>query len=99
MYLKIFLLGGFTWFFEVLSYTFNEHSPSAWIWIIVDSLNCLHGVLLFCVLIVWRQRIRKELANRKILCFTCPSKWANIDDDEEEVCLENEGNHQDSAKF
>ncbi|KAG5672696.1 hypothetical protein PVAND_002805 [Polypedilum vanderplanki] len=90
LYLKLFLLGGFTWIFEVLSYTFNDHSPSAWVWIIIDSLNCLHGVLVFCVLILWRQRIRKELANQKILGFTCPSHWADINNDEQ-ICLENEG--------
>jgi G protein-coupled receptor Mth (Methuselah protein) len=56
----------------------------------MDSLNCLHGVLVFCVMILWRQRIRKELANQKILGYTCPSRWADIDDDEQ-ICLDNEG--------
>ena len=92
------LLGGVTWIFEVLSYTYNDHSPSAWFWAIIDSLNCLHGALVFCVLILWRRRIRKELSKRKILGITWPSSWANIDDDEEEeVCLENEGNKNRSA--
>lgn len=91
LYLKMFLLGGFTWIFEVLSYTFNDHAPSAWIWMIVDAFNCLHGVLIFLVLVVWRQRIRKELAGKRILCFMCPAKWANVND-EEEMCLESEGN-------
>lgn len=91
LYLKLFLLGGFTWIFEVLSYTFNDHAPSAWLWMIVDSFNCLHGVLVFFVLIIWRQRIRRELAGQRILCVYCPSKWAD-EDDEETVCLENEGN-------
>lgn len=90
LYLKIFLLGGFTWIFEVLSYTFNDHAPSAWLWVVVDSFNCLHGVLVFFVLVIWRQRIRKELAGKKILCYVCPAKWADVDD-EEEICLENEG--------
>lgn len=80
----------------MLSYVFNDHSPSAWVWMIVDSINCLHGVLVFCVLILWRQRIRKELAKHKILGFTWPSSWANIDN-EEEVCLETEGNAKWSA--
>jgi len=98
LYLKLLLLGGFTWIFEVLSYTYNDHSPSAWFWVIIDSLNCLHGVLVFCVLILWRRRIRKELSKQKILGIRWPSSWANIDDDEEEeVCLENEGNKTDST--
>ncbi|CAG9809259.1 unnamed protein product [Chironomus riparius] len=98
LYLKLLLLGGFTWIFEVLSYTYNDHSPSAWFWVIIDSLNCLHGVLVFCVLILWRRRIRKELSRRKIMGIRWPSSWDNIDDDEEEeVCLENEGNKTGSA--
>lgn len=92
LYLKLFLLGGFTWIFEVLSYTFNDHAPSAWIWMIVDFLNCLHGVLIFFVLILLRQRIRKELAGKTILFYTCPTKWANVENDEE-VCLDCEGNN------
>lgn len=91
LYLKLFLLGGFTWIFEVLSYMFNDHAPSAWVWMVVDSFNCLHGVLIFFVLIIWRQRIRKELAGKRILGIYCPTKWADVEDDEE-VCLENEGN-------
>lgn len=92
LYLKLFLLGGFTWIFEVLSFTFNDHAPSAWIWMIVDFFNCLHGILAFCVLILWRQRIRKELAGKQICCIICPAHWADVDDDEQ-VCLEgDEGN-------
>lgn len=95
----MFLLGGITWVFEVLSYTFNDHSPTAWLWMIVDSLNCLHGLLVFCVLIIWRQRIRKELAKRKILGYTWPSSWATIDYEEEEMCLESEGNNNKQRSF
>jgi hypothetical protein len=88
--LKLFVLGGVTWIFEVLSYTFNDHAPSAWFWFIIDAINCLHGVLVFLILVLWRQRIRKELAGKKLFCITCPEKWADVDDDEE-VCL-SEGN-------
>lgn len=98
LYVKLFLLGGFTWIFEVLSYTFNNHAPSAWLWMIVDSLNCLHGLLTFFVLIVWRQRIRKELAGKRILCFLSPSRWADVDD-EEQICLDNEGNMAWTKQF
>ena len=78
-------------FFTVLSYSFNEHVPSAWFWMIVDAFNCLHGVLIFFVLIISRQKIKKELSGKIILGYVCPAKWANVDD-EEEVCLDNEGN-------
>ncbi|CAO1435791.1 unnamed protein product [Diamesa serratosioi] len=89
LYFKLFLLGGCTWIFEVLSYTFRHHQPSKWLWTIVDCVNCLHGVLIFLVLIVFRKRIKKELANKKVLWFKVPNEWADTQDDEQQ-CLEND---------
>lgn len=51
---------------------------------ITDILNALHGVLIFCVLVVWRRRVRKELANRRIICLKTPASWAENRDPEEE---------------
>ncbi|CRK91493.1 CLUMA_CG005159, isoform A [Clunio marinus] len=90
LYLKLFLLGGLTWFLEVLSYMFKDHIPTESLWIIVDAFNCLHGVFAFCILIIWRQRIRKELAGKTVCCYKCPTKWADVENDEQ-ICLENEG--------
>lgn len=58
---------------------------------LIDSINCLHGVLIFFVLIVWRQRIKRELSGRKVLCFRCPASWAQLKDDEQEQLAEEEG--------
>jgi len=50
----------------------------------------LHGVLIFFVLILWRQRIRRELAGKIILCIKFPNDWKDCDDDEQ-ICLGDEG--------
>lgn len=98
LYLKIFLLGGVTWILEVLSFVFKEHKPSTWVWLVGDFFNCLHGVLIFIVLVLWRQRIRKELAGKKLCnCYTFPSKWADIDDDE--ICLDDEEEGEEFPLF
>lgn len=85
LYLKLFLLSGLIWVFEILSFHMSEGLvPQSWFWIIVDAVNCLHGVLIFFVLIVWRQRIKRELANRWVFCFRAPARWAELKDDEQE---------------
>ncbi|XP_052869682.1 probable G-protein coupled receptor Mth-like 11 [Anopheles cruzii] len=85
LYLKLFLLSGLIWIFEILSFHMGEGLvPQSWFWIVVDAVNCLHGVLIFFVLIVWRQRIKRELANRRVFCFRAPARWAELKDDEQE---------------
>uniref|UniRef100_A0A182JSW5 G-protein coupled receptors family 2 profile 2 domain-containing protein n=1 Tax=Anopheles christyi TaxID=43041 RepID=A0A182JSW5_9DIPT len=97
LYLKLFLLSGLIWVFEILSFHMSEGLvPQSWFWIIVDAVNCLHGVLIFFVLIVWRQRIKRELANRWLFCFRAPARWAELKDDEQEH-LHDEG--RDTGKY
>uniref|UniRef100_A0A182JL93 G-protein coupled receptors family 2 profile 2 domain-containing protein n=1 Tax=Anopheles atroparvus TaxID=41427 RepID=A0A182JL93_ANOAO len=85
LYLKLFLLSGLIWIFEILSFHMSEGLvPQSWFWIVVDAVNCLHGVLIFFVLIVWRQRIKRELANRRLFCLHAPARWAQLQDDEQE---------------
>ncbi|XP_055626904.1 probable G-protein coupled receptor Mth-like 11 isoform X2 [Toxorhynchites rutilus septentrionalis] len=87
LYLKLFLLAGLIWIFEIISFHIEAPEGSqnrSWFWILIDSINCLHGVLIFFVLIVWRQRIRRELSGRRILCFRGPASWAQLKDDEQE---------------
>uniref|UniRef100_A0A182VWZ4 G-protein coupled receptors family 2 profile 2 domain-containing protein n=1 Tax=Anopheles minimus TaxID=112268 RepID=A0A182VWZ4_9DIPT len=99
LYLKLFLLSGLIWVFEILSFHMSEGLvPQSWFWIIVDAVNCLHGVLIFFVLIVWRQRIKRELANRWVFCFRAPARWAELKDDEQEH-LHGEVPGRDTGKY
>lgn len=52
--------------------------------IFTDIVNGLQGFLNFIVLVVWRKRIRKELAGKNIFCFKGPDKWSELKDSEEE---------------
>ncbi|XP_055684881.1 G-protein coupled receptor Mth2-like isoform X1 [Lutzomyia longipalpis] len=88
LYLKLFLLVGLTWIFEVFSYSYGDNS---WFWIVVDIVNSLHGLLIFLILVVWRQRVRKELAGRKICCIRAPDSWQYGEDAEHERLNEEEG--------
>lgn len=52
----------------------------------MDVINCLHGVLIFVVLILMRSRIKRELAGRSIcFCYRAPLHWSEVQDDEQEV--------------
>lgn len=85
LYLKLFLLSGLIWIFEILSFHMSgSMTEQSWFWIAVDAVNCLHGVLIFFVLIVWRQRIKRELAARRLFCLQAPAHWGQLKDDEQE---------------
>uniref|UniRef100_A0A8D8MKH3 G-protein coupled receptor Mth2 n=1 Tax=Culex pipiens TaxID=7175 RepID=A0A8D8MKH3_CULPI len=92
LYLKLFLLAGLIWIFEIISFHVEEgHTHRSWFWLLIDSINCLHGVLIFLVLIVWRQRIKRELSGRRILCFRGPASWSELRDDEQEQLAADDG--------
>lgn len=83
LYLKLFLLGGCTWITEVLSFLYGDNNDQAWYWLLMDIINGLHGVLIFFVLIIWRHRIRRELAGHRICCYRAPDRWAQLKDNEQ----------------
>ncbi|XP_059472270.1 G-protein coupled receptor Mth2-like [Neocloeon triangulifer] len=60
LYLKLFIVMGITWIFEVAS--FAEGSKS-WFWYITDVLNCLQGLFFFLILIC-RQRVLRIICAR-----------------------------------
>lgn len=94
LYLKLFLLAGLIWIFEIISFHIGDgHLYRSWFWVLIDSINCLHGVLIFFVLIVWRQRIKRELSGRRILCFRGPASWSQLKDDEQEQLAEEGGEY------
>lgn len=51
----------------------------------MDYVNALQGVIIFLVLVVFRKRVRRDLARRGgILCGKLPKEWALIPDAEME---------------
>lgn len=82
LYFNLFILSGMTWFFELFSYIFREWEVY---WFITDAVNALHGALIFLVLIIFRKRVRRELAGKQI-CWCCriPPEWKKIDNTEDD---------------
>lgn len=64
--LKLFLVMGISWIFEIISFAHNE---SHIIWKIADIFNCLQGVVIFIILVVLRKRAMLGLANAGCCLF------------------------------
>ncbi|XP_018567392.1 G-protein coupled receptor Mth2 [Anoplophora glabripennis] len=80
--IKLFFVMGISWIFEVVSALFEENT-SRWIWVIPDALNALQGFLIFLILVVFRKKVVRALANKKIFnAVRLPAKWKNAQDDE-----------------
>lgn len=91
LYLKLITLAGITWIFEVLSFYYGDTNHGWNVWLIADVVNGLHGLGVFVVLVVCRRRIRKELGNKRILCFRTPASWAAESADSDEGGLHSDG--------
>ncbi|KAJ8982914.1 hypothetical protein NQ317_004568 [Molorchus minor] len=70
---------GITWCFEVVS-AILENSTSR---VVPDAINALQGLLIFLLLVVFRKRTVRALANKKILGWVkLPASWRYAQDDE-----------------
>ncbi|KAG8228113.1 hypothetical protein J437_LFUL000115 [Ladona fulva] len=87
LYLKIFLIMGILWVFEVLSFVVND---SEGFWYITDTLNSLQGVFIFFV-VVCRTRVLNGLAKREwgrtIITSVCPRRCLSGPDLEQEEAM------------
>lgn len=86
LYLKLFMLMGILWIFEVLSYFVNVEGG---IWNFTDTINSLQGVLIFLV-VVCRKRVLHALSKREwgasITSF-CPKCCISGPDEEQEEAM------------
>lgn len=87
LYIKLILVMGITWIFEVVSYA--EGSKNS-IWIPTDILNALQGFIIFLLLVATRKRVRKLLARKKPCGIIFPKSWAAYEDEECEDVLPEE---------
>lgn len=60
LYLRLFIVMGVTWTFEIVSWAMENNT---WIFYVTDICNCLLGVMIF-FLFVWKQKVRKLVAKR-----------------------------------
>ncbi|XP_023940357.2 probable G-protein coupled receptor Mth-like 3 [Bicyclus anynana] len=84
--LKLFLVMGISWVFEIASFA---HGESHVIWRIMDIFNCLQGVVIFLILVVFRRRAIRGLASENC-CLFITRPWAeklspDDDADDEEI--------------
>ncbi|XP_047537058.1 probable G-protein coupled receptor Mth-like 3 [Vanessa atalanta] len=85
--LKLFLVMGISWIFEIASFA---HGAEHIIWKIMDTFNCLQGVVIFLILVVFRRRAIQGLASENCcLCITRPlaEKLSPHDDNDDQQIL------------
>ncbi|KAJ9600194.1 hypothetical protein L9F63_009528, partial [Diploptera punctata] len=87
LYLKLFLVMGITWIFELMSFIVDSSSG---FWFVTDLLNCLQGLIIFLILVVFRKKALRGLVKRRPFGFNCPKKWATGVDEESEGMLAEE---------
>ncbi|XP_041969756.1 probable G-protein coupled receptor Mth-like 3 [Aricia agestis] len=64
--LKLFLVMGISWTFEIASFA---HGGQHIIWKIMDTFNCLQGVVIFVILVLLRKRAMRGLAEENCCLF------------------------------
>ncbi|CAH0756383.1 unnamed protein product [Diatraea saccharalis] len=88
--LKLFLVMGISWIFEIASFAHGEQHI---IWKIMDTFNCLQGVIIFLLLVVFRRRAMRGLASEHCcLPITRPlaEKLSPHDDTDDQEILADE---------
>ncbi|XP_032664451.1 G-protein coupled receptor Mth2-like [Odontomachus brunneus] len=88
LYIKLVLIMGITWIFEVISFAVDTKIEE--FWIPTDLLNGLQGVLIFLLLVATRKRVRKLLAKKRPCGIGFPKSWAAYEDEECEAVLPEE---------
>lgn len=89
--LRLCIIMGITWCFEVITFALENPAGSLTSKILtfmVDLLNALQGVLIFLVLVVFRKRVRRSLATKSICNMRFPNSWRYLEDEEMESAEE-----------
>ncbi|XP_018395288.1 PREDICTED: G-protein coupled receptor Mth2-like [Cyphomyrmex costatus] len=88
LYIKLVLVMGITWIFELLSFAVGSRMDE--FWIPTDLLNGLQGFIIFLLLVATRKRVRKLLAKKRPCGIAFPKSWAAYEDEECEAVLPEE---------
>ncbi|KAG5323971.1 MTH2 protein, partial [Acromyrmex heyeri] len=98
LYIKLVLVMGITWIFELLSFAIGSRMDEFckiiqaffFVRIPTDLLNGLQGFIIFLLLVATRKRVRKLLAKKRLCGITFPKSWAAYEDEECEEVLPEE---------
>ncbi|CAL1675409.1 unnamed protein product [Lasius platythorax] len=88
LYIKLVLVMGITWIFELMSFAIDTKIDE--FWIPTDLLNGLQGFIIFLLLVATRKRVRKLLAKKRPCGIVFPKSWAAYEDEECEEVLPEE---------
>ncbi|GAB1868278.1 G-protein coupled receptor Mth2 [Camponotus japonicus] len=88
LYIKLILVMGITWIFELMSFAIDTKIDE--FWIPTDLLNGLQGFIIFLLLVATRKRVRKLLAKKRPCGIAFPKSWAAYEDEECEQVLPEE---------
>lgn len=88
LYIKLVLVMGVTWIFELISFAIGSRMDE--FWIPTDLLNGLQGFIIFLLLVATRKRVRKLLAKKRPCGIAFPKSWAAYEDEECEAVLPEE---------
>lgn len=88
LHLKLFLLMGITWIFEIISFATPSTSTIQKIWFITDSLNTAQGIIIFFILVVFRKRVWVNILKMNFCGLKCPCASDEIEDEESDTKYE-----------
>ncbi|KAK7080824.1 hypothetical protein SK128_000239 [Halocaridina rubra] len=87
LYLKLFVLMGITWIFEVISFFVQKHtsdSTSNYVWLVFDLINIMQGMIIFIVFVCRRAvlvRLCEVLCGKTYSLKKFPDYYQNTDAD------------------
>ncbi|KAG5347764.1 MTH2 protein, partial [Acromyrmex charruanus] len=93
LYIKLVLVMGITWIFELLSFAIGSRMDEFCFFFVripTDLLNGLQGFIIFLLLVATRKRVRKLLAKKRLCGIAFPKSWAAYEDEECEEVLPEE---------
>ncbi|KAF7267625.1 hypothetical protein GWI33_019117 [Rhynchophorus ferrugineus] len=81
---RLCIIMGITWVFEIITALIKNHVQFVGkvLIYILDIMNILQGFLIFLILVVFRKKVRRALANSNPCNITFPRSWKNLEDEE-----------------
>lgn len=91
LFVRLFVIMGVTWTFEIFSYLVQSHGVLAKIFLFFDYINCAQGVIIF-VMFVLKRSVLKQISDRLRGIETLS------DDEEEEIVLQERDGESTSTR-
>ncbi|CAG9762461.1 unnamed protein product [Ceutorhynchus assimilis] len=82
---RLSIIMGLNWILDIITFVADTNITSLAgksVLFLIDLINLLQGVLIFLVLVLFRKRVRRLLANKNICNIPFPNTWKNLEDEE-----------------